>query len=589
MTVRAILHARVSTAAQSGEDRYSIPQQLRALRDYCEAEGMEVLEEITDTGYSGASLARPGLDRVRDMVAAGGVDLVLAQDADRITRAPGHRAFLDDELASRGCTLRALDDWGDDSHEGELLKFVKGWQAKGERLKFAERSRRARVQKARQGKLIKSHTAHYGYCYTEDGNSYVVDEGAMSGVRRIFELIAEERLSIHQSKLRLQAEGVPTPSGGTRWSMKTIRDVVLDPVYEAHAYDELATMVSPEVAAMLDPGGRYGLVYYGRRKVSTKQVSEPDGNGGRRYRKVHEEEWRPLEECVPIPVPWSGIPPRLVADAREAIKNNVSPHATDERFYELSGGVFVCGCCGCRMAATRNQHAAYYRCSKAKREGKAACEVHKNYRADDLEQEVFEWVALIMSHPTKLAEQLDLEIERIKRSERSGDPEREAQGWLRQIADLEARRARALDLAVEGLMDRDTLRQKLGEFDEQKQTAEAELAACRDRRSRVENLEALKEELLVRCMFEGPKIMSRWTPEQRNDVYRRLGIKVLALPDGGVEIEGIVELHRSTSDTTYIVGMRPPHSKRPSPSSPIWSGAARCATSVSPTLRAGSS
>jgi Recombinase zinc beta ribbon domain/Recombinase len=410
------------------------------------------------------------------------------------------------------------------------------------------------------------------------------------GREDIFDLIAEERISIHQSKLRLQAEGVPTPSGGTRWSMKTIRDVVLDPVYEAHAYDELATMVSPEVAATLDPGGRYGLVYYGRRKVSTKQVSEPDGNGGRRYRKVHEEEWRPLEECVPIPVPWSGIPPRLVADAREAIKNNVSPHATDERFYELSGGVFVCGCCGCRMAATRNQHAAYYRCSKAKREGKAACEVHKNYRADDLEQEVFEWVALIMSHPTKLEEQLELEIERVRRSEGSGDPEREAQGWLRQIEDLESRRARALDLAVEGLMDHDTLRQKLGELDEQKQTAEAELASCRDHRSRVEDLEALKEELLVRFMFEGPALMSHWSPEQRNDVYRRLGIKVLAMPDGGVEIEGIVELgkDRSPRDTTYTAGMRPPGSKRRSPPSRIWSEAARYAISASQTSRAGS-
>ena len=42
-------------------------------------------------------------------------------------------------------------------------------------------------------------------------------------------------------------------------------------------------------------------------------------------------------------------------------------------------------------ASTRNQYAAYYRCSKAKREGKAACEVHTNYRADELEREVFEY------------------------------------------------------------------------------------------------------------------------------------------------------------------------------------------------------
>lgn len=591
MSKTAIIYARVSTAAQSGEDRYSIPQQLQALREYCEREGYEVLAEITDAGHSGASLARPGLDQVRDLVAAGGVSLVLAQDADRITRDPGHRAFLDDELADSGCTLRALDDWGDDSHEGELLKFVKGWQSKGERLKFAERSRRGRVQKARQGKLVKTHTPHFGFAYTEDGDAYVVNEEAMRGVYRIFELVGEERLTLYSAKRRLEAEGFPTPSGGTRWSQKTIRDVILDPVYGPHGYDELVKLVSPQVAATLAQDRPYGLVYYGRRKVSTKQVSEPDGNGGRRYRKVQTEEWRPLEECVPIPVPWGGVPRQLVRDARKAIANNVSPHATDEKFYELSGGVFVCGSCGCRMASTRNQWRSYYRCSLVKREGKHACEVRTNYRADELEAEVFEWVVLLVSHPTRLEEELDKEIARIRRSEGSGDPEREAQSWLRQIEDLESRRARALDLAVDGLMDRDTLRQKLSELDAQKQTAEAELAACRDRRGRVEDLEALKEELLVRFMFEGPELMLHWTPEQRNEVYRRLGIKVVALPDGGVTIEGIVELGkaRSPAVTTYTAGMLPHRSKRPSPPSRTSSTVARSATSASRTLRPGRS
>jgi hypothetical protein len=257
----------------------------------------------------------------------------------------------------------------------------------------------------------------------------------------------------------------------------------------------------------------------------------------------------------------------------------------------LSGGVFVCGSCGCRMSSSRNQWASYYRCSLAKREGKHACEVTTNYRADALEAEVFEWVVLIVSHPTRLERELDKEIERIRRSEGSGDPEREAQGCLKRIKDLEGRRARAFDLAVDGLMDRDTLRQKLSELDGQKETAEAELAACRDRRGRVEDLEALKGELMVRFMFEGPELMLHWSPEQRNEVYRRLGIKVVALPGGGVEIEGIVELGkaRSPADTTYIVGTAPHLWKRPSRPSLTSCAAGRCATSASRTSPVGSS
>ena len=74
---RAILYARVSTDEQV-RTGYSLAQQIEALREYAAREGYEVLEETRDPGQSGASLERPGMDRVRDLVAAGGVSVVLA-------------------------------------------------------------------------------------------------------------------------------------------------------------------------------------------------------------------------------------------------------------------------------------------------------------------------------------------------------------------------------------------------------------------------------------------------------------------------------------------------------------------------------
>jgi len=79
---KAILYARVSTDEQA-RSGYSMAQQLEALRDYAAREEYEVLDEVTDPGQSGASLERPGMDRVRDLVAASGVSVVLAQDRDR--------------------------------------------------------------------------------------------------------------------------------------------------------------------------------------------------------------------------------------------------------------------------------------------------------------------------------------------------------------------------------------------------------------------------------------------------------------------------------------------------------------------------
>jgi Resolvase, N terminal domain len=68
---RAILCARVSTDEQA-RSGYSLAQQVEALRAYAAREGYEVLEEIQDAGYSGASLERPGMDRVRELVASEG-------------------------------------------------------------------------------------------------------------------------------------------------------------------------------------------------------------------------------------------------------------------------------------------------------------------------------------------------------------------------------------------------------------------------------------------------------------------------------------------------------------------------------------
>src|SRR5918993_2145797 len=110
---RAILYARVSTDEQA-RSGYSLAQQLEALREYASRKGYEVLEEIVDPGQSGASLARPGMDRVRDLVFAGGISVVLAQDRDRFARKPAYNYLLQEEFEGHGCELKALNDYGDD-------------------------------------------------------------------------------------------------------------------------------------------------------------------------------------------------------------------------------------------------------------------------------------------------------------------------------------------------------------------------------------------------------------------------------------------------------------------------------------------
>src|SRR3569623_1432548 len=144
---RAILYARVSTDEQA-RSGFSLSQQIEALRVYAAREGFEVLEEVRDAGQSGASLERPGMDRVRDLVVAGGVSVVLAQDRDRIAREPAYHFLLRREFEEHGTKMRALNDRGDDSPEGELTAGILDQLAKYERAKIAERTRRGMLRKA---------------------------------------------------------------------------------------------------------------------------------------------------------------------------------------------------------------------------------------------------------------------------------------------------------------------------------------------------------------------------------------------------------------------------------------------------------
>ena len=64
------------------------------------------------------------MDRVRDLVAAGGVSVVLAQDRDRIAREPAYHYLLKREFEEHGTKIRALNDRGDGTPEGELTDGI---------------------------------------------------------------------------------------------------------------------------------------------------------------------------------------------------------------------------------------------------------------------------------------------------------------------------------------------------------------------------------------------------------------------------------------------------------------------------------
>jgi len=277
------------------------------------------------------------MDRVRDLVAAGDVSVVLTQDRDRFAREPAYHYLLKREFEEHGCKLRALNDRGDDSPEGELADGIFDQFGKFERAKIAERSRRGKLRKAKEGKIVANHSVNYGFMYNVTRDGYEVDEETMPTVRRIFRMVGLEGFSLRKIKQRFDDEGLPTPTGRKYWSKTFIREVIKDDVYWPHTCEEIKVLVTPEVVARLDLSESYGIWWYNRQRHTFKQVAEntPFGSVLRKKKKAVD---KPQNEWIAVPVPDAGISRELVDAARASIKDNSRPSSAGRRFWELSGG-----------------------------------------------------------------------------------------------------------------------------------------------------------------------------------------------------------------------------------------------------------
>jgi site-specific DNA recombinase len=260
----AILYARVSGDEQAKKG-YSLSDQADALKEWAAREGYEVLEEVADEGWSGAYLERPGLDCVRDLVAEGDVGVVVTLYRDRLARGV-YAQLLKEEFGLRGTRLVALNAQLDDSPEGELQGGILDQFAAYERAKIAERTRRDRLRKAKEGKILGAWKAPFGFDYNETRDALVVNEAEMVIVEWIFRM-ATEGLGFTAMQSRLRSKGVSTPNGGKVWAHSVLRRLVYNDVYKPHSYLEVESLISSEVVARLDKSKEYGVWWWNRHSV----------------------------------------------------------------------------------------------------------------------------------------------------------------------------------------------------------------------------------------------------------------------------------------------------------------------------------
>lgn len=454
----AAIYARVSSEQQ--REQSTIASQTAALVDFARSEGYCVPDEwiFQDEGYSGASLLRPGLERVRDLAAEGQIQAVLVLSPDRLSRKYAYQVLLTEELARHGVETVFVRVPRSETPEDQLLLQFQGMIAEYERAQILERSRRGKRHRARQGEVSVLSGAPYGYRYVRKTDMtlayYEVIETEAEVVRQIFDLYTVAGLSIAAITRQLNEQGVPTKKQGARWERSVIWAILRNPAYKGRACFGKTQLVT-------------------RQRLNNRTVRRRGGLPARNSAS-HE---RSHDEWIEIPVP-ALIGEDTFALAEEHLATNKKHAARRTIEPSILQGLVHCRHCGYALYRTSTRSSArkiyYYRClgSDAYRyEGKAKCD-QRPIRLDLLENIVWSEVVRLLEDPTLIQAELSRRLE----AARNAHPAKRREETLtRDLARVRKSMERLLTAYQEQLMSLEELRRRMPALRQREQALQAEL------------------------------------------------------------------------------------------------------------------
>ena len=229
----AAVYCRVSTDAQEIEGT-SLQTQLEACLRHCHDKGYEVAYRFSES-CTGLSLERPELDKLRDLVRAEVVNVVVIYAYDRLTRDPAHGVILTEELDKHGVKLEGVTEDLDNSDLGKLIAYIKGYASKLEAQKIRERTMRGRRARAAAGRISAgSGMRMYGYDYVpvsqENGGRRAINDTEARWVRQMYGWLVNDGLSTNAITLRLRDFGVLSKTGKVM-SRSSVQSILTNPAY----------------------------------------------------------------------------------------------------------------------------------------------------------------------------------------------------------------------------------------------------------------------------------------------------------------------------------------------------------------------
>jgi site-specific DNA recombinase len=462
----AAIYARVSSDQQREE--HTIASQTAALIDFAKNLELEVPKEwiFEDEGYSGATLERPGLERVRDLAAEGRLHVVLAYAPDRLSRKYAYQILLLEELARHGVETRFVKAPQSATAEDQLLVQFQGMIAEYERAQILERSRRGKRYRARSGEVSVLSGAPYGYRYirktAETLASYRVIDAEARMVQRVYEMYTVDGLSMGEITRRLNAEGTPTRKHSARWERSVVWAMLRNPAYRgAAAFGKTRIAGRMRVTRALR---RRGAI------VSSNSIG-------------HE---RPREEWIEIPVP-ALVSEDTFARAQELLEQNKIRSRRRTITPSIVQGLVSCQKCGYAFSRTSTYTTArklhYYKCIGSdgwRKLGGPVCDNVRCVRQDLLDQIVWTEVIRLLEDPTLIQQELDRRLA----AARSSDPtQQREQSLRRELTRVGHSLERLLTAYQEELLSLEQLRERMPPLRQRQQMLRAELQAIADQAS----------------------------------------------------------------------------------------------------------
>jgi site-specific DNA recombinase len=459
--IQTAIYARVSSEQQA--EANTIASQVSALHERVKDDGLAVSEAMTflDEGYSGATLVRPALERLRDAISSGTVERLYVHSPDRLARKYAYQVLLVEEFSQLGVEVVFLNRELGRSPEDDLLLQVQGMMAEYERAKIMERNRRGKLHAARSGSVNVLSGAPYGYRYINKHQGggqarYEVMADEARVVRQVFDWVGRERLSIGEVCRRLMQAGERTRTGRTVWDRSVVWAMLKNPAYMGNA------------------------AFGKRRQGQLRPRLRPQRGKALQPRRARSDYDVPSEEWIRIAVP-ALVEPEVFDAVQEQLEEN-RRHARQSRrgARYLLQGLIQCQHCGYAFygkplspSARKNRPRAYayYRClgTDAYRFGGERICPNTQLRTDRLELAVWHEVCALLAHPERLAQ----EFERRQQAGSEGQHQ-ERCALEAQVGKLRQGLSRLIDSYTEGLIEKEEfeprvkrLRERIGHIETQ--------------------------------------------------------------------------------------------------------------------------